>query len=83
MGYENFKIVGVARDIVSIEILDATKFDDEFSIGSYVKIPYKHQSENSIVGVIKNYKIRNLDSSDPEASHHENHFVIEVERIGS
>jgi DNA helicase HerA-like ATPase len=83
MNSDNFKIIGVSRDIVTIEILDTTKFDDHFSIGSYVKIPYKHQSDSFIIGVIKNYKIKTLDSNDPEAPLANNHFVIEVELVGS
>lgn len=79
----NFKIVGVARDIVTIEIIDSTQFDGQFNIGSYIKIPYKHESEKYVIGIIKNYKIRNLDSSDPEGEPTGNHFVIEVELIGS
>ena len=83
MDSENFRIIGVTRDIVTIEILDADKFDDDFSIGSYVKIPYKHQDDNYIIGVIKNYKIKNLASDDPQVTSVDNHFVIEVELVGS
>lgn len=83
MNSENFKIIGVARDIVTIEIIDATQFDGQFKVGSYIKIPYKHNEENHIIGVIKNYKIKNLDSNDPQVKSEGNHFVIEVELIGS
>lgn len=83
MESDNFKIIGVSRDIVTIEILDTSKFDDHFSIGSYVKIPYKHQSDKFIIGVIKNYKIKNLDIDDPESPPAVNHFVVEVELVGS
>ena len=83
MNSDNFKIVGVSRDIVTIEILDTAKFDDQFSIGSYVKIPYKHQSDNFIIGVIKNYKIKTLDSDDPETPPADNRFIVEVELVGS
>lgn len=83
MNSDNFKIIGVSRDIVTIEILDTTKFDDQFSIGSYVKIPYKHQSDSFIIGVIKNYKIKTLDSDDPETPPADNHFMVEVELVGS
>ena len=30
---ENFRIIGVARDIVTIEIVDPTEFDGQFNIG--------------------------------------------------
>jgi uncharacterized protein len=83
MDSENFKIIGVSRDIVTIEILDTTKFNDQFSIGSYVKIPYKHQPDKYIIGVIKNYKIKTMDSSDPEVPTANDSFVVEVELVGS
>ena len=83
MESENFKIIGVTREIVTIEIIDSSKFDDQFNIGSYVKIPYKYQRENFVIGVIKNYKIKNLDSNDPQTQAGGNHFIIEVELIGS
>ena len=83
MNSDNFKIIGVSRDIVTIEILDTTKFDDQFSIGSYVKIPYKYQSDKFIIGVIKNYKIKTLDSDDPETPPADTRFVVEVELVGS
>jgi len=83
MDSENFKIIGVTRDIVTIEILDSSQFDGQFNIGSYIKIPYSDSSENYIIGIIKNYKIRNLESDDPEADEQGNSFMIEVELIGS
>lgn len=83
MNSENFKIIGVTRDIVSIEIIDSTEFDGQFNIGSYIKIPYNSETDKFIIGIIKNYKIKNLDSDDPEAELNGNHFVIEVELIGS
>lgn len=83
MNSENFKIIGVTRDIVSIEIIDSTEFNGEFNIGSYVKIPYQESSEKFIVGIIKNYKIKNLESDDPAVEPVGTHFIIEVELIGS
>jgi hypothetical protein len=83
MNSENFKIIGVTRDIVTIEILDSSQFDGQFNIGSYIKIPYADTSDNYIIGIIKNYKIKNLESDDPEAEEQGNRFMIEVELIGS
>lgn len=83
MNPENFKIISVTRDIVSIEIIDSTEFNGQFNIGSYIKIPYQEDVEKFIIGIIKNYKIKNLDSNDPEAEPSGNHFIIEVELIGS
>lgn len=83
MNSDNFKIIGVTREIVTIEILDSSKFDNQFNIGSYIKIPYKYQKDDSVIGVIKNYKIKNLDSNNPQTQAGENHFIIEIELIGS
>lgn len=83
MNSENFKIVAVTRNVVSIEILDPSKFDGEFNIGSFVKIPYDEGSENHIVGVIENYKIKSNDSNDPTAEHAPATFIIEVRLVGT
>jgi DNA helicase HerA-like ATPase len=83
MDSDNFKIIGVTREIVTIEILDPQKFQNQFNIGSYIKIPYKHKTENFIIGVIQNYKIKNLDSPDPQTAPKGNSFYIEVNLIGS
>lgn len=83
MNPDNFRIIGVARDIVTIEIIDPSEFDGQFNIGSYIKIPYQHESEKFIIGIIKNYKIKNLDAGESETESAGNHFVIEVELIGS
>ena len=83
MESKNFKIVGVTREIVTIEIIDSQKFDNQFNIGSYIKIPYKHKTDNFIIGVIKNYKIKNLESPDPQTELGEKNFLIEIELIGS
>ncbi len=83
MDSENFKIIGVTRDLVVIEIIDPARFGGQFNIGSYIKIPYKDQSGDFIIGMIRNYKIKNLDSGDPQTKPGNNHFIIEVELIGS
>lgn len=80
---ENFKIIGVAKDVITIEIIDPSQFEWQFNIGSYIKIPYQISSDNFIIWVIRNYKIKNLESSDPETESIGNHFIIEVELIGS
>src|SRR6185369_1090232 len=83
MNSDNFKIAGVTRNTIYIEILDPTQFDGQFNIGSYIKIPYQESSSNFIIGVIENYKIKNLDSDDPQTDHNEPSFIIEVKLIGS
>ncbi len=83
MDSDNFKIIGVTRNVVTVEILDPSQFTGQFNIGSYIKIPYISESNNYIIGIIKNYKIKNLDSSMPNVSTDSPNFIIEVELIGS
>ena len=93
MNSDNFKIIGVTREIVTIEILDSSKFDNQFNIGSYIKIPYRYNEANCMIGVIKNYKIKNLDTEkDNEQSSTTKQsqqiskgdtFIVEIELIGS
>jgi len=83
MNSENFKIIGVSRDLVTIEIIDPSEFTGQFNIGSYIKIPHLDSGDNFIIAIIKNYKIKNLESDDPEAEEVGNSFVIEAELIGS
>lgn len=83
MDSDNFKIVSVKKDTVTIEILDVSQFEGQFNIGSYIKIPYEKDSDNYIVGVIKNYQIKNIDSPAADVSPSLPNFTIEVELVGS
>jgi hypothetical protein len=82
MNPENFKIINVTRDLVSIEVLDPSEFNHEFNIGSYIKIPHT-SAYDYIIGIIKNYRIKNLDISAPDSDVQGNHFIIDVQLIGS
>ncbi|MBU6196131.1 MAG: ATP-binding protein [Cyanobacteria bacterium REEB446] len=83
MDSDNFKIINVSKDSVTIEILDSAKFDDQFNIGSYIKIPYKNKENYFIIGIINDYKVKNLDAANPDGESLSNHFVINVQLIGS
>ena len=93
MNSDNFRIIGVTRESVTIEIIDSRKFNDEFNIGSYIKIPYRYNEANCMIGIIKNYKIKNLDtekdneqSSTTKQSQQTSRgdtFIIEIELVGS
>lgn len=83
MNSENFKIIGVTKDFVSIEIIDTSEFNAQFNIGSYIKIPHDSRQVSFIIGIIRNYKIKNMDSSDPNVESDQPSFIIEVELIGS
>ena len=83
MDSENFKIINVSKDLVTIEILDSTKFNHQFNIGSYIKIPYKNKQDYFIIGIINDYKVKNLDTANPDTRSLGNHFIINVQLIGS
>ncbi|HBD96123.1 MAG: Bipolar DNA helicase [Spirochaetes bacterium GWF1_31_7] len=83
MDSENFKIIGVSKGIVQIEVLDPTEYSGQFNIGSYIKIPYDGKSNNHIVGIINNYRIKSNDVSIPDSVSQSPTFIIEVELIGS
>jgi DNA helicase HerA-like ATPase len=83
MNSENFKIISVTREAVCIEILDTSEFVGQFNIGSYIKIPFKFSSEDFIIGVIENFKIKNIDSDSSQTEPLQPHFVIEVKLVGT
>lgn len=83
MDSENLKIIGVTKGVVTIEIIDPTEFNGQFNIGSYVKIPYEQSDKKFVVGIIKNYKIKNLDSNIADTQSTPPSFMIDVELIGS
>lgn len=87
MNSENFKIVSVSSNFIKIEVLDSSLFDNQFNIGSYIKIPYKNVENKYVVGVIENYNIKDTNivkgdgSSDSTPS--EPSFVLEVKLTGT
>jgi len=83
MDSENFKIVGVSKSIVSIEILDPNQFDGQFSVGSYIKIPHDISGSKFIIGIISDYRVKNMSSDDPQVTELGPEFIIQVDLIGS
>src|SRR5690554_5904926 len=83
MDSNNFKIINVSSTSLSIEIIDPTQFDDQFNLGSYIKIPYKNNDEKFVIGIIENYRIRDEDNGDEEAESTPPSFVLEVKLTGT
>ncbi|MCD4818840.1 MAG: ATP-binding protein [Candidatus Cloacimonetes bacterium] len=83
MNSENFKIIAVNSNNIQVEILDSTEFDDQFSLGSYIKIPYRNKNEQFAIGIIENYKIKNSESEDPQTAANQPTFVIDVKLVGN
>lgn len=84
MNPDNFKIVAVNSSSIQVEILDSTEFDNQFSLGSYIKIPYRNQENQFAIGVIDNYRIKSNDSEDAQTSSGQPPiFIIDVKLIGN
>ncbi|MCD2357897.1 ATP-binding protein [Pantoea sp. MHSD4] len=82
MESDNFKIVSVSFDKVSIEILEPSSFEGEFSIGSYVAIPCRSTIKKDAIGIIDNYKIKDMGGGDAN-SYSITSFILEVSLIGT
>lgn len=83
MNSENFKIVSVSSKAIHIEVIDASLFANDFNLGSYLKIPYKHESNKYAVGIIENYKIKDREPDDAQSVSQGPSFIIELGLIGT
>ncbi|GAA0406578.1 ATP-binding protein [Massilia aurea] len=78
---ENFRISSVSSTALVIEIIDPSLFEGQFNIGSYVKVPCRGMQDTYVVGVVDNYRIKDLqaisatDSSSPS-------FLLDVKLVG-
>lgn len=83
MDSNNFKIINVSSTSLSIEIIDPTQFDNQFNLGSYIKVPYKNNDSKFVVGIIENYRIKDNDNGDEETESTPPSFVLEVKLTGT
>ncbi|MFD0835278.1 ATP-binding protein [Mariniflexile aquimaris] len=83
MDSNNFKIINVSSTSISIEIVDPSQFDDQFNLGSYIKIPYKNNETKYVIGIIDNYKIKDTDKGDEETEPTPPSFILEVKLTGT
>ena len=88
-----FKILSVTPTLIEVEFIRPEKFDQEFNIGSYIKIPDEKNKANFIIGIIESYSIK----TEPEKIVHEpdeeventekpvktKSFVLNVQPIGT
>lgn len=82
MNGENFKISSVSATALVIEIIDPTKFVGQFNIGSYVKVPCRGLEGTFVVGIIDNYRIKDLQSPTPGAPPQPPSFMLDVKLVG-
>lgn len=83
MESNNFKIINVSSTSLSIEIVDPSQFDNQFNLGSYIKVPYKNNDDKFVVGIIENYRIKDRDNGDEESESTPPSFVLEVKLTGT
>lgn len=83
MDSNNFKILNVSSTAISIEILDPNQFNDQFNLGSYIKIPYKSNDSKYVIGIIENYRIKDQDNGDEDTEPNDPSFILEVKLTGT
>ncbi|KGO85975.1 Bipolar DNA helicase [Flavobacterium rivuli WB 3.3-2 = DSM 21788] len=88
MNSENFKIISVSSNFIKIEVIDPTLFENQFNIGSYIKIPYKNINTKYVVGIIENYNIKDKNFTESNGGKEDTptsdpSFVLEVKLIGT
>ncbi|KFZ27481.1 MAG: AAA-like domain protein [Candidatus Izimaplasma bacterium HR2] len=83
MNSDNFRISGVNSSEVEIEILDADEFENQFSLGSFIKIPFDDNGINFGVGIIDDYRIKSINNDSEESEAERVIFTIKVKLFGS
>ncbi len=81
-----FKILSVTPTLLEVEFNRPQIFNQEFNIGSYIKIPDDKSEENFIVGIIESYTINtekdtskgSEESQEPKTKN----FILKVQPIG-
>ncbi|MFT9819264.1 ATP-binding protein [Lysinibacillus sp. NPDC056185] len=80
-----FRILSVSPSCIQVEVTDPDKFrnlNDKFTIGSYIKIT--DEFEESVVGVLKNYKIRDINDyfNEINIKKQKPTFILDIHPIG-
>ncbi|WP_343732482.1 ATP-binding protein [Duganella sp.] len=82
MNSENFKISSVSATSLVIEVIDPSLFEGQFNIGSYVKIPCRGLSSTYVVGVVDNYRIKDIQSPLANVGGASPSFLLDVKLVG-
>lgn len=72
-----FKILSVTPNLIEVEYIRPETFNQEFNIGSYIKIPDDKNEPNFIVGIIESFTIDTDNSKGKTKS-----FILKVQPIG-
>ena len=82
-GSDYLRILTVRPDIVEVEVLDPIKFkskNESFSIGSFLKID--DEGSNSMIGILKSYKIKDSFETENTAVRKDPSFILEIQILG-
>lgn len=80
-----FRILSVSPTLLQIEVIKPQKFknlNENFTLGSYIKIT--DENNNSIIGILKSYKIKEINNKDDLAIKkiNEPSFILDVQPVG-
>lgn len=80
-----FRILSVSPTLLQIEVIKPQKFknlNENFTLGSYIKIT--DENNNSIIGILKSYKIKEINNKDDLAIKKisEPSFILDVQPVG-
>jgi DNA helicase HerA-like ATPase len=81
-----FKILSVTPTLIEVEFNRPQTFNQEFNIGSYIKIPDDKSEENFIVGIIESYTIntekKSLTDIEETQELKTKNFILKIQSIG-
>ena len=81
-----FKVITVLPNLIQVEVTNPNKFglkNDNFSIGSYIKITDENQV--SIIGILQSYKIKDINTElgAPQTTEKKDpSFVLDIQPVG-
>lgn len=82
-GNDYLRVSSVQPNLIQVEVIDPAKFkeeNDSFSIGSFVKIT--DENNNSIIGMLQSYKIRDAFEEDTTTERKNPSFFIDIQVLG-
>lgn len=82
MSSENFRISSVSATALVIEVINPSLFKGQFNIGSFVKIPCRGLISTFVVGVIDNYRIKDIQPSIVDIELLLPSFLLDVKLVG-
>jgi energy-coupling factor transporter ATP-binding protein EcfA2 len=77
-----YRVVSVSPDLIQIEVLDVDRFkvkkDQQFSIGSYLRI--SDHNSLSVIAIVQSYKIKDPTTTNSDTS--KTSFIVDAQPVG-